>query len=161
MKNVILILAAVGLVSLVVAIACEPRNRCRREHGFEPPIDARHIACGGDAWHGFGDRGAVVVFDTSREGRGRLEQQLHAITTRPAVQKEFLVSWSTTSDSVWGDEVWCIPSNRQYEIAWLPRGRMRPIELLRCESSTGNGLCVEVWERPDGSYSVRAFTDWN
>jgi hypothetical protein len=161
MKFGALLLLVVASLATLTAIVLEPRGRCRREHGFALPADASHIECGGNAWLGFGDRGAVIAFDVTRTGFTRLEPSLHVTSSHPASAREFRSDWSAASDAPWIGEPWCMPSNAQYSIGWRPRGRMRPLQMLRCASTTGDGLCVEVWERPDSSLSVRCFTDWN
>lgn len=140
----------------------DSRMRAEAEHGIKLPPSARHLQCRGDAGLAVLDRGASTMFEMDGKDLAEFVAQLR-ITSRAAP-----VSTANADPLINGYNVWpqdsptAVPGNAQYggfRPTW--ERSATPVEMLSCESPTGDWLHVELWRLERGSMLVKMYTDWN
>ena len=157
-----MVMVILALVGLWLMPARDPRVRAEREHGIKLPSTAVNIQCRGNAWHGFLDRGATALFEINGNDLAEFSGQFHVRSRRTPVRTSpadpLINGWN-----VWPQDARShVPSNLEYggfKRTWT--GEAVPIEMLSCDSPTGDWLHVEFWKLPEASWLVKMYTDWN
>lgn len=115
-------------------------HRIEREHGIVLPPSASGFRCAGDAWRKFFDRGASSIFILESKDLPAFKSQL-SVNTQAATH---------------------IPGNEIYQGIMHPwRPDASPLEVLSCDSPTGDWLHVEIWPIDDMHVAIWMYTDWN
>ena len=163
----VLLVIALGVTILFLQrSALSPRDRAQSEHGISLPPSATDIQCRGDAssliatWIDI-DRGASTIFEVKTSDIDLFEKQLHIITRSYPVNK-------SGDPTVNGYNVWTkgaqtfVPGNSIYggfTKTW--NKPLTPIEMLSCNSTTGDWLHVEIWRVDNTNSLIKLYTDWN
>ena len=115
-------------------------ERVQREHGVVLPSSASSFQCAGDAWKGYLDRGASSIFLMSVSDLSQFKSQLH-----PNSQRETFIPGN--------------PVYRSLKPPWDENAK--PLEVISCDSATGDWLHVEIWPVNKDVVGVWMYTDWN
>ena len=167
--NKIYKIIAITLLVIGIVILCfenlylkNARYRAEHEHGIKLPVSAKKIQCRGNAWFGLFDRGATTIFEMNSEELDSFLKQI-TINSRNGPAKSGPGDPLVNGWNVWPEgSPTFVPGNEVYgsfEKTWL--GEVVPLEMLSCDSPTGDWLHIEIWSISNDLILVKMFTEWN